>query len=645
MQTILYSLGYLVLLAGLGVVFVGQGFFFLPRLRVESLPELVWGLLVRYGLGLAVLSGVVVWLGLAGGIRVWTVWPVALLLATAGAFRGWRGTRIDRGAIRARMREEWGGLSRWERRFGWAAGFWLVLLFVNFVIGGLVPDISMDSMWYHLTVPGQWVITGYTDTFPYCMPSSYPLGMESLYAAVLLFSDVVLCVSLSAQVIVALYTGIVVLTWRWAGLRAALMVGGIGVPLFAAVNCVAPLGAMNDDTMALLLLLPFGILLNPLRMSCESGVDISPGRLLASGFLLGSALAVKLVALPFGAVVGCGFVLVYAWRRTGWLRLSVRVAIVVVGAILAYLPWAIRGVLGSGNPVFPLLADWFPVREEYRLSLDLSRNFNSLFPLTLEGLRESVMEGLPNKLHILFNTLDAVFWLLLIAVTGVALWRDDLFWTLQAGLVFLFYGAFVLMKGHNEVGRYFALCYPMGLPLVGRFLDRLLGRIRPVARYGLLALLMSAGVITFARKQVAVANYSTIQWKFSPVVTPDARRDYADRAEAGRHYLAFESLQDVLEPDAYVFMPQTWYVYYVKRRALWDLREDWKKLSADQAVEYVRDGGFDYCIFERESDTLAQAVLTSGLGERIDWSCPAAPGWAVYKLKARHLSATQAPEE
>ncbi|MCX7048961.1 MAG: hypothetical protein NTX50_26175 [Candidatus Sumerlaeota bacterium] len=143
----------------------------------------VYGLLLRYGLGLGMLSACGAWLGLAGWLRLPAVAAATLTLAFSGVavfiHRGEAAALPGRmRALQAQVRGFWRNLGCWEKTAGGGLGVFAALMVVNIMIGMMAPDMCQDAaMWYHLPVPGQWAITGRTEAFPWVFWSSLPLAL------------------------------------------------------------------------------------------------------------------------------------------------------------------------------------------------------------------------------------------------------------------------------------------------------------------------------------------------------------------------------------------------------------------------------------------------------------------------------------
>jgi hypothetical protein len=265
--------------------------------------------------------------------------------------------------------------------------------------------------------------------------------------------------------------------------------------------------------------------------------------------------------------------------------------------------------------------------------MELSSRLNNVYPLSPAGLREALAVGLPEKLRFVSTMLDVGFGVILVAAAGLLVWKNR-FWRLQGALILAFYAVFFWMKGKNEVIRYFSLSYPIAAPAVGCFLDGIARRAgRNWIRYALLALLLLGGAFTYGKKQVQVANFRTIQWRFRPEVSRDAVLAFAHRAEGGETYLLFQSIRNAIPTDAYVWIPEFRYPYYLKRRAWWcGFNDGWDRMTQAEIRDLVRRERFDSAILHLPLDPRVKPLADRGWLERILSPEAESRGWSLWKV-------------
>ena len=601
MLSLLYLLGF----TAMGVGAVAIGLCVAPAPRRDSLALFVCDLMTRWALGMAMVSSIVVWLGLVGLIRVWTVGPILVALTLGGTVRSVR-AGLFRGSIPCDgLRGEWRLLSDAGRVLAIVVMAWGLLLSANVVVGSMVPDMGQDTMWYHLSVPGQWAFEGDVRAWPSVMPSCYSLGREAIYAAILLFGDEILCSLLAAQATLVFLWGMVFVTARLVGWRAAGLIAATGVVFSAQMVAMAPLGVKNDALAGVLLLAAFVELMARLKTD-DPAIDMK--RSLAIGFLLGAATAVKVPVGGFWAPVVMCYLVALACQRRG-IGVVLREAITLgIGVGLAYSPWAIRGWMTTGLPVFPPIGPLFTIRPEYEAALAAVQQQNSLYPLTLDGLTEGFLRQFPHKIQLAMVNVDIMFGMVYIAALGVV-WRREAFWRVQGVALLSFYGLLGMLKGGEQMVRYFAICYPLAAPALGQTLDDICRRVSRPVRIGFIALLFVGGVASYARKQVDIAGFHTNQWRFRPVVTESQRRQFASHAETGDAYLGFAALQELIPEEARVLVIDTWAPHYLKRRCLWgdpmiarQLTDQWLYQPSGVAREFLESNAIDFVVRTKPTD-------------------------------------------
>lgn len=634
MSVVLLSGAYLLGAALLVWLFIAMAGVVVPGYASSRAREALWQGGLRYAAGMSMLSAVVAWLGLAGLLRLWTVVPVSVALAVWG---GWPRTRwswlVRPGELAARLR----GLPTASRALLALALGWALLLSANLLVGALRVDMGQDALWYHLTVPGQWIITGRLSVFSHVVPSLYPLGMEAVYAAALLVSDEVMCTLLYGVSTLVLFSSVVALSARWVNVRSALLVGIPMITLMAANCALAPVGVVNDNVAALMFFSGWAVLMDPLwdrgrRLSCSHGF--------LAGWLLGSSMAIKLISLGFvGPLVVILVTHSLLERNSPW-RFAKLFLMLAAGALLAYLPWFIRGLLSSGNPFFPLFGSLFPMRPDYVRAIGALQHVTSLYPLTLSGLHEAVFVGLPLKLEIAATSLDTMPGMLLLAIIG-ALASRNAFWRLQGVILLAFTPAFFLLNGRNEVPRYFSVCYPIAVPPLVFLLDRLMSHLRPHLRGATVFALLTASAFTALRRQTDLASCNVVRWHYRPVVTSRQRAEQSTYAEVGYSYLPFLAMQPFIPADACVFLPDCVYPYFLKRQCVWsdEMSESahealWKQRSAVQVHEWLVKQGVSYVVVcQPKHESAYRSLQEAGFARQLPLpSRPELGGWSLWKL-------------
>ena len=268
-------------------------------------------------------------------------------------------TLIDLPPMIAAARRAWArrrGLAAWE----W---FWLALLAAPLVIGflsALAPSFDPDGLGYHLSAPKRWLDLGSIGYLPTMMYVHGPMGTEMLFtsALVVVGDSGAKLLHFAASLLAA---GGVFLVGSRVGAR-------VGAPLVGHIACVvflySPVGvysvissSYSEGTAAL------AIVASTLcwMLWFDGGARTWLG---AAALLAGVAVSFKLTSLLFPLALGVLTVLIVrvrGRRATGMEGVGFRAGAGLVAlCALPIVPWMVRALVLTGNPVFPVLARWIP---------------------------------------------------------------------------------------------------------------------------------------------------------------------------------------------------------------------------------------------------------------------------------------------
>ena len=232
----------------------------------------------------------------------------------------------------------------------------LVVPFVAVLfLGSLLPPIDFDVLEYHLQVPKEWYQQGSITFLSHNVYGNMPLGAEilSLPAMALLpGEDSWWWGALVGKLLIASFAPITALGIYAAGKRFAGVTAGVVAALVYISTpwvAVVSMNGLIDGVLACYLFLSvyaFAI--------WQSDGKTSPGLILLSGFLAGSALACKYPAMLF---VVLPLSIAFAWPRDGGR--SQRVLLFVLAVSLGGGLWLGKNAACAGNPTYPLLYSVF----------------------------------------------------------------------------------------------------------------------------------------------------------------------------------------------------------------------------------------------------------------------------------------------
>ncbi len=316
-------------------------------LSLLDLPQMTRreGLLFGPGLGLGVLSLLVLLLGAMGLIYPAAIWAL-LGLGLALAIPGWRWLR------RLRPTERRGpprapGLSERAAHLGLLLIIGLALIY-TLAAHALLPPVDNDVVAYHFAIPKLYIQAHRLIYLPYILHSNWPLGSEMLALIGLILQSEALALLTSWVFIVLLCAAMVAFGERW-------LPAGSGW-IAAALLCSLPMLTMLAGTgMVEVPLAGYTFLaFYALWHWHESG---SSGWLLLSALLAGCAAATKLNAAAT-AIVFAVAAMARPLLRAQIARALRAFALYGLASFLVVLPWYIKSWAFTGNPIWPFL---FPI--------------------------------------------------------------------------------------------------------------------------------------------------------------------------------------------------------------------------------------------------------------------------------------------
>jgi len=269
-------------------------------------------------------------------------------------------------------------ISQHRRRITAASFFSLLLaglLFIHVVtilVLSSVPPVSRDALTHHLAVPKLYLDHGGIIEIPAISFSYYPMNLDLLYLVSLYFgSDIApkyihfSFALLSAWLIYRYLRRRLDTSW---GLLGALMLLSLPVIVKLSFTVYVDLGLIFFSTASLLFLIQW--------IEDQYGLKY----LVLSAVFCGLALGTKYngLLILFLLALFVPFVYMRSQANTGTMdghgpdtnspvkfpkALGFMVVFIFI-SLLMYSPWAIRNVIWTGNPVYPLWNAWFNPQEK-----------------------------------------------------------------------------------------------------------------------------------------------------------------------------------------------------------------------------------------------------------------------------------------
>lgn len=405
---------------------------------------------------------------------------------------------------------------------GEAPAPWLVIGGITVVallgLGGvLTPEVRSDPLYYHLIIPQLWLNFGRIVDVPENGHSYFPYGFEMVYTWALSWG------SDSAAKAFHWGAGLAAAGWCARIARQATAPPAITAAIFYFLPTITYLSTTTyiDLATAMYALGCISLLIARDEEQTTAGVVLA-------AFLLGSACATKYTAWPL-----LGLPLALAGAMALWRRPGVLVAAAVAGAV-PVLPWVIRNIVYTGNPVAPLMIRVFG--PESAVETGLAGAFDS-FAGTAHGPAALLMAPFGYAWHLIgqkyvLSLLGLLAVPLLLALprpadAGVQRLRIRLMGMLAA----LFLLEALLTRGHPD-GRYGLASMGIGAVLWSAFcgdLTRLrVGALPRLLNPALALALFALTLLDYRRHQADLGE------GWLPILSPDERLAYRIR-EGGLH--------------------------------------------------------------------------------------------------------------
>ena len=286
------------------------------------------------GIGLGAVAIGALFLGLIGLYRGAVLWIVliAAAIVTRHAVTGWLRDSV---ALVKSVRAD----GAWNGFIAIFAGVLLLLALLT----ALAPPVSWDGMTYHLIAPTRYLAEGRIAAHPDNFYIGLSQNVEMLYGMTIgLFGRDTAAAPIHFGIGLLALAATAGLTRRYAGRSAAWLTILL---LLSAYSFWALFGWSYVD----LALMLYGALALIAALTWRD--QRADGWIILMGVVVGLAMGVKYTAAALGVVLGL-FLLINEPRRV------VRNALLLtIPALIAFLPWMIKGVALYGNPVYPFLFD------------------------------------------------------------------------------------------------------------------------------------------------------------------------------------------------------------------------------------------------------------------------------------------------
>lgn len=440
------------------------GYAALAWLRIGCSRGEAWSMSLL--VGAALFSTVVLGVGLAGGARR----PVLLMIGLLALASPWCTPALV--------------THRSSKPLGWLAGGAMSAYGFVYLMHAWAPELSPDGMAYHVSLPTQYLRDGRVGFIVTNIYAQLSQAMEMLYLHAFAFGKH------SATAIVHLaFLFVLLALMRAYAVRAGIPSAAGLLVLASPVVGIDAASAYNDVALAAALFAGFWMM--------ERWREEEDDRLLwVVGLMAGLAFALK-----YTAFLALPYALLCLGRKVSLARLGR----IIAAASVMILPWLVKNIVFTGNPVTPFANAWFP---------------NDVFDPALEGAYRAYLgfhADQPRLAQIPYEVLVGGFGLggllgpvfYLAPLVLLSRWR--FVWP-----VLLFAGPFLL-----NLGARFLI---PGLPFVSLGMAQVLGRFRGLwPAVMVLHLVLSWYPVTHAYAHKYSWNIKELNWRAALRIETEAQ--------------------------------------------------------------------------------------------------------------------------
>jgi|GEM_PF-1893918 len=356
-------LGYIIALAAALAVtfsafFAGSCFFSLLKLDFTDKYE---NMLFATAAGLGLIAYMTVIIGYLGGLHRWVFYIIFSALMAAGIVRIRNVNRQFHQAVRFSKTDF----------FEKIMISMLILLAVFNLLMSLTPEMFYDSLNYHLGVPNYFIQNHRISPLPYKILSNFPLNISMLFTAGMLLKNYTAAKLLNFIFGILIAAGIMVFSIRRLKNRLSGIIAAV-VFYFTPTVMFRSWLASNDIGLTLFIFFSLYALINYM-----DGGERNPKWLFAAAVLSGFALGSKYTAVFFIAPLAFVLMIHEFFAKQALKKIFKSVALFTVITAAVASPWFIRNYINSGNPVHPLMTQFFNIKYPYGVSAETEFNYHN----------------------------------------------------------------------------------------------------------------------------------------------------------------------------------------------------------------------------------------------------------------------------
>lgn len=323
-----------------------------------------------FGVGLNAVSLYVLAVGLGGWLQQrWVLLLPAVLVAVLASWRLWRDSRSDQGEL---PRQDATARTATDRSGNWLDVRWLWLgapFVLAILLGGMLPPVEFDVREYHLQAPKEFYLAGRIGFLPHNVYANMPLGSEMFSVLAMSLLGEWWLGALAGKTVIAAFAPLTAVALLAAGRRFFTpMVGYVAALVYISTPWIAHVstsGLIEGASAFYWLLAVYGVLLwrQPHFLQTNAGAERATGagdivsglgRLALTGWMAGAAVSCKYPAVLF-VVAPLAVWIVWA----SGARCAKPLGVFLLAALAGCGLWFAKNWVLTGNPVYPLLYEWF----------------------------------------------------------------------------------------------------------------------------------------------------------------------------------------------------------------------------------------------------------------------------------------------
>lgn len=541
---------------------------------------------LAFGLGELAFSYSYFALGLIGGLRFWVLVPLALFISlTCLPLFYFEAKRLVQKTFPVIENNPLTSLI--------IAGLLLI-----YALGAMVPEREVDSLWYHLAAPLYYIMNdGFIQLVPFNMPSHYPMNVHLHFTlSLLLGNDTTV-----KAFILCHFIPMLILLWSVVSRYGAARWGLFAVAVYlCCLHFRLPVMSNVQRAVYFHVFLSYALL--------WWSLETRDGKCFwLAALFCGMAMGTKFNGLLFGYVGQ--WVLIALWMIFHGKKHRIKAFGMWCGhSIVAWLmmsPWLLKSAVLTGNPLYPMMGELFPTKEEFVIAMLSNANNHGLNILKSKSVYEFFQQISNNISWMLYNT-DLIFFIGVLSILMLSiLYQKKYRYPLLSG--WIAYVLFMLLWG-SDIARLFAVNYGTVVLLIAINIAWIYEHpsLKPMLKTVLYWFILLSLFGTFVKEKYSYLSSPNIQWFGGIYLSEPSRFDWLTEREIFTPELFRMKtwLDENLDPQEKIYGYRTGYLFYLDRKyivsgAHFKPQVDrWLDKGFEYAREQFRSLGIQYILFD-----------------------------------------------